>query len=180
MYSPCKAHVLSPLLSSSVVDSPLRKMQESEVGLSNNQLPADLLHITDDIRALTNSWDNLNALITYKVYTYAGSNGLKLNVEKREIFAARRCASSLNEFKTEENKISVKGAIKSIWHLGDQRQCGCAWIRIHVFKKSEEYSLLLRALAFFQSILLHQETCVKRVCSLYSYTAASTGLLTTN
>ena len=121
-----------------------------------------------------------NALITQKVYTYAGSNGLKLNVEKHEIFAARRCASSLNEFKTEENKISVKGAIKSIWHLGDQRQCGCAWIRIHIFKKSEEYSLLLRALAFFQSILLHQETCVKCVCSLYSYTAASTGLLTTN
>ena len=71
-------------------------MQESEVGLSNNRLPADLLHITDDIRALTNSWDNLNALITYKVYTYASSNGLKLNVEKREIFAARRNASSLN------------------------------------------------------------------------------------
>lgn len=32
-YSPCKAHVLSPLLFSSVVDSLLRKIQESKVGL---------------------------------------------------------------------------------------------------------------------------------------------------
>ena len=111
-------------------------------------------------------------LITYKVYTYAGSNGPKLNVEKREIFAAPRYASSLNEFRTETHQ--------SIWRLGDQRQCGCVWIRKHVFEKSEEYSLLLRALAFFQSILQHQETCVKPMCSLYSYTAASTGLLTTN
>ena len=60
---PCKAHALSPLLFSSVVDSLLRKMQESEIGLFINWLPADLLHITDDIRAITNSWDNLNALI---------------------------------------------------------------------------------------------------------------------
>ena len=36
-----------------------------------------------------------------------------MNVEKREIFAAPRYASSLNELRTEENKIPVKGAIKA-------------------------------------------------------------------
>ena len=72
--------VLSPLLFSLVLDPLLRKMQESKAGLFINGLPASASARADDIRAITNSWDNLNAFIQM-VHSYASSNGLKLNVE---------------------------------------------------------------------------------------------------
>ena len=55
-------------------------MQESKAGLFINGLPGGASARADDIRAITNSWDNLNALIQM-VHSYATSNGLKLNVE---------------------------------------------------------------------------------------------------
>ena len=130
-------------------------MQEGKVGLFITSCWSSA-H-ADDI--VTNSWNNINAFIQ-KVHSYASSNGLKLNVEKCEIFAVPRCKSSLNELRTEENKILIKGAIK----------------------KSEEHSLLLGAQAFLRtsSTLQHQENDVKCVCSLYSYTAVRIGFFTTN
>ena len=81
--------VLSPLLFSLVIDPLPRKMQESKTRPFINGLPAGASGHADDIRAITNSWDILSALIQM-VYSHASSNGLKLNVGKCEILSAPR------------------------------------------------------------------------------------------
>ena len=69
------------------MDPLLKEMQGSGLGLSINGLPVGSNAHADDIRAITNSWDNLEALIQM-VQRYTTRNGLKLNVEKCEILTA--------------------------------------------------------------------------------------------
>ena len=103
--------VLSPLLFSLVMDPLLKEMQGSGLGLSINGLPVGSNAHADDIRAITNSWDNLEALIQM-VQRYTTRNGLKLNVEKCEILTAPKSTSSQNAVRVGESSIPVRGSIK--------------------------------------------------------------------
>ena len=155
-------------------------MQESEIGLFINWLPADLLHITDDIRAITNSWDNLNALITQKVYTLLTRmvwSWMWRNV--RYLLHPCRYASSLNEFRTEENKIPVKGAIK-VFGTWVARSSVAVRRSEYMYSKSQKSILCFWEHWPFFSQSSNIKGLVWNMCSLYSYTAVSTGLLTTN
>ena len=103
--------VLSPLLFSLVMNPLLKEMQGSGLRLSINGLPVGSNAHADDIRAITNSWDNLEALIQM-VQRYTTRNGLKLNVEKCEILTAPKSTSSQNVVRVGESSIPVRGSIK--------------------------------------------------------------------
>ena len=91
-----------------MIDPLLREMQDSRLGLSINGLPIGASAHADDIRALTNSWDNLDTLIQM-VHDYTISNGLKLNMEKCEILTVPR--NTANQIHLTQKKIPIKDSI---------------------------------------------------------------------
>ena len=111
--------VLSPLLFSLVMDPLLKEMQGSGLGLSINGLPVGSNAHADDIRAITNSWDNLEALIQM-VQRYITRNGLKLNVEKCEILTAPKSTSSQNAVRVGEQHSSQR-LDQGVGHMANQQ-----------------------------------------------------------
>ena len=113
------------------------------------------------------------------VHSYASSNGLNLNVEKCEILAASINASSLNEFRMGANKIPIKGAIKVLgtWLTRDM----ISDVVVDENKAKNAF-FALESTGLFQGSLnpLTSRDLGESVCSLYSYTAARTGFLTTS